>query len=425
LLAAFATDASADTIYFSGTREPLAGPNVIRDTMRGYAWADRDGKNADRAEPWAVTWYRFGRNRGQKAQAFEDTWNKVASKGFNGSWQSIGKDIDSALAMKAPDGYGDIQPMQVRLLYYKLRAAAELGQDIAGPLAEYVKANVEYAKKVEKDNQGVTGRKFKGAPYDGCDVGTLHGTTIDAFMAIAVYQLGVKKDPNAAYEQGYKPAADLATQLSQATSQQNYIKLYAAPVLERAGTMFSDSGVWDKAAEVYDQISKATALAGDQLASKAARMKNARCLIKMGGAGINRADSIFRPIVKEYEETVRSDGPPKKDWLTPEKAAYYAAAYTGIGLIRMEEGKFSEALQQFSRALAFFSADAEVRADALFNAGMCAAKIQETTGSKSRYYFDLGSSYYGELKGSYEDTEAGRKAGVLREALDKNKPAGS
>ncbi len=143
-------------------------------------------------------------------------------------------------------------------------------------------------------------------------------------------------------------------------------------------------------------------------------MAGARCQVNLGNDA--KASSTYQRRIDEYEKRYDND-PPPKGWLTPEKAAVYAAAYTGLGRIASKKGNHFDALKLFVKSLALFSADREERAEALLNAGLTCVELAKQNNKQAEFYYRSGKSYHDELVTTLKDTAAGAKSPDLLTAL--------
>ena len=428
-----ASELSADSIKMvNGNTKADNELRIVGDTMRRVAWDSKDGKFKGNATPWEVLYYRLQRGKkARQARSLETEWNKVVRSGYTtGSWTKIEKGLEQARSANQAvidnkvGGYKDLHHMNMRLLYLAVRAKAELGEDPSAEFEEYHKANVTYAEGMQEDRSHRAGLKYAGARgiYKAVDCGSLHSTSVDVFMALATYYRN-KNQPNDAYEKGYRLAAELADEIRKGTNNSAYVVKYSVVAQQAAAEMFSegDKPDWEKAAKAYSTIHKSM-ISIDKIASRRAELNEARCNVQLGGAGVSKAKRVYDAAIKQYEGTINANRPPVKGWLTAQLAAYYAAAYTGMGHINMSQKKHFKALKNFSKSLALFSTDRNERADALLHAGFATVKLAEANDKKAGYYYKSGIGYYYELVKTLEETPAASRAPELSEKLAKIKP---
>jgi hypothetical protein len=429
-IVAGAATLSADILRFVGSRKAIDEVKVNSDTLRGVSWQKADG-GVDSVRPWELESYKLVRNvaNGEK---FEDSVNKAASLGAQGSWRAVEAEATKALDAKAPPAYPNVDGMLLRLRYYKLRALLEQRrskEDVEKAWQAYTEANKKYAELIARDRANTAGAALDKGERKGLYAVTLHSTTIDAYVALGDWHRAAGRYDDA-WKLGYQPASDIGQECFAAQRTVfDYLSRWSIPVLRRAATMFLEvvdkdgkaAPAWDKAEPIFNLIAKLAADAREDALAKWAQMREARCKLNTPGKE-DAARRTYDDALAAFRRSRESGGPgtPGYRTLTPDLASVYAEAANGLGYIAERKKNDTEALKQFSLSLTFFSANSEARAEALYQAGQAMARLgaaKDLGRAAKDGYKRGGEAYLNELKLTLSDTEFGKRAEELAAAL--------
>lgn len=411
---------AADKIFFFD-KDPIEKGNVVVDTMRRIEWK---GQVTGNAKPWEVERFVLERNRGKDTVAYEEALSKAIQAGQRAEIQSsnplpIIEQLTTALAIKAPTGYSDAVPAELRIRYYLVWATLAAGRDPTEAFKAYTDANVAAAKAHEKAKAVTpTNRKVADGAYKDIDFAYLHSFTIDSYKLIGRWHAS-QKDYEKAWTEGYGPAATMAESSRTAFNEDEWATRYAIPLLREAADNFikSSSPDYKRGAEVYARMSTLAQAIKDDGTFNWARLMGARCSLNQGDA--TAAERVYNSVLKPLEDSKKATTPTDRrfDWITPAKATSYAQALNGRGLIAAKAGKDMEALKHFTEALGFFSADREARAEALYEAAMANVRMAKKTTTRKEYYRKTAEAYHLELSLTLLDTESGKREGALKDAI--------
>lgn len=129
-----------------------------------------------------------------------------------------------------------------------------------------------------------------------------------------------------------------------------------------------------------------------------------------------KAKARFSKAIKSWENSLKAleknPAAPKKNWVTSDIAFQTSGAYVGQGLVFLKTAKssadYSNALDSFSKSIALFNADSEIRSMALLGAARASQKLH--AGAKTeiakKMYGKWAAKYLHELESLHADSKS-------------------
>ncbi len=357
---------AADKIDFNDGKERVEGVQISGDTFRRTEW--RVGRNQGNAPWWTVDRMTLERSRGggdlDKVRQFEENWSKAYGSRTSTNFPSAITAIEAALAMERPANYGDVDSVELRLRGFLAQARLGMAADPSGDVTKYLERarEVGTSNYAARGNVSPSGRRVTAddqheslKPLNGLDLAHVHASAIDVYLVQARWHKS-QGNHQLAFDAGYKPAAKLAEDAQLAFNEPAYIVRFAVPILREAAEMFGSGAApsWKDSAEIYRRVENLARTVRDRGLEQYARLQGARANINQNQ--LADAERVYRDVLRPYEDGKRAAKPGDRnwDWLTAEKAALYAQAKNGYGLIRLAEKKPEEALALFVESLSFF-----------------------------------------------------------------------
>lgn len=390
--------------------------SIDKETVSGVEWSRDRNQPGTKIELWDVEQVRY-------MATGMDEYNSLARKLTGAQGAKLQQDATSYLSGAAPAG---VTPDEWERIQSACRYYLAAGLLVQGSHEAAVEKFIEYLKKAdEKPAQGGVRAAFKSAVSNKqiADAGGLHRLYLDGLAGLGMAYLGAK-DPAKANDQAFKPLIELCGALASSSGKNQYFdwSLRALRSLAR----YSENGKDFKGArDAYDQLARIALQKEGGRASRAsneAQLKVGYMQILEGDLGGARAK--FFEATRAWEAghgdtAMDNPAPPRANWITPDTAYFTAGCYVGQGLVDAAKAKtasdWSNALTNFSTALAVFRSDDEIRSMALLGAARSSSMLAELNGSKAdtaSNYATLAEKYLSELTTQLPKTKAAADEGL-------------
>ena len=408
-IAAFLIATLGATLHARGEVIVLKGGGTVEaysieaENISGIYWEQERRKAGIKKQLWEVEHVRY-------PVAELDDYNSLPRKAASGRGDTLQDSAEAFLSkeMEQPTGIGKDEWERIRLTCrYYLAMAYMLREEYAEAAVKYqefLEAADEYAGAIRDGDNFFSGVRFK-SPFSGSDVknaGALHRLYLDGLNDLGDCHANLGNAADAS-KYGYQPLLALTEQLYQNSDRNEYFDwairaLRSAARLSEKNAESAEAGD-DKAAakeaykaarESYEQLANVARRKGgsDSKDANEAQLKVGFLLIKEGD--LRAATAQFHDGVKKWEAVYRGRASaPASGWISRDVAYLTAGSYIGSGLIAVEEAKvrnaadkWSEALKNFSAALAIFRGDDELRSMALLHSAQASSELAKLNGRK-------------------------------------------
>lgn len=351
--------------------------NIDSDTVFALNWQVQRNRPGQRFRPWEIADVRF---RGQGLDEFNRQSRRLAA-GLPRMGPEMVQDADSYLRGTAPSGVGaaDWRAIQLASRYFRAQ-----GYRIAEDYAAAATAFEEYFREAEQQPVTITGVPPIAftSPVTGQQVQNAAGLQRYYLDAMEVYAHCLMQADRLedARDKAIKGLQALTAELARRTAEGRYhdwtIRAYRTLARHAEST-----GKYDEARKAYEEIRLVAITQGGGRVTRAsmeAQLKMGFMMVK--GGSLQQARNQFDVQSWEAAHNTRRLGEPR-NWISVDQAYLAAGSYVGLGMVAAagarDSAGWSQALQNFSAALAIFQSDDEIRGMALLGAAEASAKLAE------------------------------------------------
>lgn len=375
-------------------------------TVSGVIWDAERNRPGIRVKPWDIDIVRYSGSE-------MDTFNSLARKLSGGRGGRLIEDANSYIDGEKVSGFSDDQWARDVVLSSKyFRAMGHFLNNDFGTAVSELESYIKEAEGKIFSGSGTVARVSFASKVSGkrvSDAGGLNLYYLDALENLGMAYLR-SGDAKSANDKAFNPLKELCDELYKSARDKEYYD-WGLRALRKYANFAEGTDDFKGAREAYDEINRiALTREGGRpsRASHEASLKVGFMLIREGDT--RNAKARFFEAIRNWENAevdpnrVERAAPPVRDWINSDVAYLTAGSYTGQGMVLAYEARsrddWSEAYENFSKALSIFTGDDEIRSMALLGAAnACAQLADQSSGNETAasVYAKLAEKYLSEL----------------------------